>query len=327
MGTTSKALSLLELFSQSTPAIGLSELARRSGFNKATVHRLMADLAAHGFVEQIGTAREYRLGPAVLRLAQLREAAVPMRDVVRPILTELAAETGETAHVSLVQGTELVTFDFVYSLAHGTLVSMSDAPVLPFHATSSGLAILAFSEPAFVDRALGGGDEGVAGGADGGAEWGAEGGALGAFTAKTCTDPAAIRAALEPVRRDGVAESEGGFEADVHSHAMPLFDVHQRCIGAVAVATPTSRMAPQLRGVIRAALRRQAVRLTAALGGLMPEGFPNPDGEGAAAHSPGPADTATDTTTDPGNAPQPSAGNRQPARQEKQGRSHTGSPP
>lgn len=306
MGTTSKALSLLDLFSQSTQEIGLSELARRSGFNKATVHRLMSDLAAHGFVEQTGTAREYRLGPAVLRLAKLREAAVPMREVVRPMLAELAAETGETAHVSLVQGGELVLFDFAYSQAHGTLVTMGDAPVLALHATSSGLAVLAFSEPAFVDRVLRG--------------------KLGAFTAKTRTDPQVIRAALAPVRRDGVAESEGGFEADVHSHAMPLFDVHQRCIGAMAVAAPAARMDDGLRATICAALRRQAPRLTAALGGLMPGDFPWPDG---AEDAPRPAGSAhePDARFNFAAAPRRPAVDRPPARKSRKSRSHTGSSP
>jgi|GEM_PF-81874 len=306
MGTTSKALSLLDLFSQSTPKIGLSELARRSGFNKATAHRLMSDLAAHGFVEQTGPAREYRLGPAVLRLAQLREAAVPMREVVGPMLAELAAETGETAHVSLVQGGELVLFDFAYSQAHGTLVTMGDAPVLALHATSSGLAVLAFCEPAFVDRTLGG--------------------KLGAFTAKTRTDPEVIRAALEPVRREGVAESEGGFETDVHSHAMPLFDVHQHCIGAIAVAAPAARMDDALRATIRAALRRQAPRLTAALGGLMPDGFPWPDGFEDTPRPAGRAQ-APDTRFKIAAAPRCPAQDRPPARQTRKGRSHTGSSP
>lgn len=307
MGTTSKALSLLDLFSQSSPEIGLSELARRSGLNKATVHRLMNDLAAHGFVEQVGSAREYRLGPALLRLAKLREAAVPMREVVHPILTELAAETGETAHVSLMQGDDLVTFDFAYSQAHGTLVTMGDAPVLGLHATSSGLAVLAFSPPDFVDRVLGG--------------------SLGTYTAKTCTDPQAIRAALEPIRHEGIAESEGGFEADVHSHAMPLFDVHQRCIGALAVAAPAARMGPDLRARIRAALRRQAPRLTAALGGLMPEGFPMPAGDEAAPVNPAQADnTGASRIAADAEADARPAQDSQPARPINPSRSHTGSP-
>ena len=76
--------------------------------NKATTHRLLGELAAHGFVEQVGSGREYRLGPAVLRLAALREAAVPMRELAQTVLAELAAATGETAHMSLLQGDEPV---------------------------------------------------------------------------------------------------------------------------------------------------------------------------------------------------------------------------
>ena len=57
MGTTSKALSLLRLFSGSQPEIGLTELSRQSGMNKATVYRLMSDLAEYGFVEQVGADR------------------------------------------------------------------------------------------------------------------------------------------------------------------------------------------------------------------------------------------------------------------------------
>ena len=83
MGTTSKALSLLRLFSSSQPEIGLTELSRQSGMNKATVYRLMSDLAEHGFVEQVGADRMYRIGPGIMRLAVLREATVPLRSIAK----------------------------------------------------------------------------------------------------------------------------------------------------------------------------------------------------------------------------------------------------
>ena len=75
MGTVSKALDLLNLFNRAQPLIGLSDLSRLAGVNKATCYRLMSELQAHGLVEQVGSGREYRLGPAVLRLAALREAS------------------------------------------------------------------------------------------------------------------------------------------------------------------------------------------------------------------------------------------------------------
>ena len=50
MGTVSKALELLDLFTRGRPQIGLSELARLSQVNKATCFRLMSELQNHGLV-------------------------------------------------------------------------------------------------------------------------------------------------------------------------------------------------------------------------------------------------------------------------------------
>jgi len=50
MGTVSKALSLLNYFSRSQSHIGLSEMARLTGMNKTTVHRMLTELQDQGFV-------------------------------------------------------------------------------------------------------------------------------------------------------------------------------------------------------------------------------------------------------------------------------------
>ena len=57
MGTVGKALGLLDLFTRAQPQLGLSQLARASGVNKATCHRLMTELESRGLVEQTGPAR------------------------------------------------------------------------------------------------------------------------------------------------------------------------------------------------------------------------------------------------------------------------------
>ena len=154
MGTVSKALSLLNYFSRQRPEIGLSDLARMSGMNKATVYRHMSEMAAQGIVEQTQTGKSYRLGAEVLRLAALREAAVPLLEVARAQLKHLSDETGETAHLSIIQGLKLNALAHHYSTRHGTRVTMEDAEVLSFHGTASGLSILAFAAPAFPDHGM-----------------------------------------------------------------------------------------------------------------------------------------------------------------------------
>jgi len=253
MGTVSKALSLLSFFNRSRPAIGLSEMTRLSGLNKATVHRLLTEMQSQGFVEQAGSGREYQLGPAFLRLAALREAAVPTRDLASRVLADLSEATHETTHVSLLHGDVLSTTAYAYSPRHGTRVTMEDAEVLTFHNTSSGLAVLAFSPPEFVDEILSR--------------------PLEKRTPDTETDPAKIRAELAPVKKTGMAQNIGGFEADVHSHAMPLFNASAQVIGAIAVAAPTARMTPEHQALIQRELRHHAIRLTRLLGGFLPEDF------------------------------------------------------
>ena len=254
MGTTSKALSLLGFFSRNTPEIGLSEMARRAGLNKATTHRLLSELALHGFVEQIADTRAYRLGPAFLRLAALREANVPMRELGLGVLRDLSDTTGETAHMSLIDGAALTTIAYTYASVHGTQVRMEDAERLPFHATSSGLAVLAFSSPDTVATIL---DR-----------------PLVPHTPQTLTDPAAIRAELAGIRTCGYAVSIGGFEADVHTHAVPLFDAAGQPIGAIAVAAPVARICPDLAALIQSELLHHGPRLSRMLGGFPPDDFP-----------------------------------------------------
>lgn len=254
MGTVSKALSLLGFFTHQRAEIGLSDLTRLSGLNKATVHRLMQELQAGGFVEQAGEGRAYRLGPEVLRLAALREATVPILSVSRAILDDLTRETGETAHLSMVQGKTLHTLAHAYSHRHATRVMMDDAEVLSFHGTSSGLAVLAWADPGLVAEVLTA--------------------PLPAHTAQTVTDPDRLRLALDRVRADGIAESVGGFEADVHSHGVPVFGPDRRPVGALAVAAPVARMTPDLKTVIRRALRLAGSEMTRRIGGFCPPDWP-----------------------------------------------------
>ncbi|MBL4766829.1 MAG: IclR family transcriptional regulator [Rhodobacteraceae bacterium] len=254
MGTVAKALSLLSQFSLSRPEIGLSDMARLSGMNKATVFRLLSELETGGLIEQIGPTRAYRLGSGLLRLATLRDAAVPLRSIAGSVLDELCATTHETVHMSLLQGQHLNALAHRYSSTHATRVTMEDAAELSFHATSSGLAVLAFSDPGFVDTVLSS--------------------PLRTFTKDTRTDSAQIRATLDSIRQTGIAESIGGFEVDVHSHAAPVFGPNRHPIGALAVAAPVSRMTGRAPASIQRQVATQAQELTKQIGGFCPPDFP-----------------------------------------------------
>jgi IclR family transcriptional regulator, acetate operon repressor len=239
MGTVGKALDLLDLFTRAAPQHGLSQLARASGVNKATCHRLLSELESRGLVEQTGPAREYRLGPAVLRLSALREAAVPTREAAMPTLRHLAEATGETAHLSYLVAGRLQALAFAYASRPGVKVMMEDADVLPFDATASGAAVLLHHpdpDPIIAQA----------------------------------SDRPALLARIDAARTHGYAETVSTFEKDVHGLAVPLFDATGTCTGALAVAAAAPRMTSDLHAKIIAELRTAGEVITRLWGGQPP---------------------------------------------------------
>ncbi|MCP4318679.1 MAG: IclR family transcriptional regulator [Hyphomicrobiales bacterium] len=251
MGTTTKTLHLLSCFSADLPEIGLSEFVRLTGNDKATTHRRLTELRDAGFLQQDPGNKAYRLGPAISRLEIVKEQTFPARKSAMETLVKLQGQIGETVHVSVIQGTDgMSTLAHLDDKTHGNRVHINPGDLLPFHATASGLVALAYSEPGFVDQVLNL--------------------HLEAFTGQTETHPGRMRQLLERIRARGTGHSHGGLEADVVGLSAPLFDHSQKCAGAVAVATPTSRLTAELETRIRAALQQAATEITTAWGGLIP---------------------------------------------------------
>jgi DNA-binding IclR family transcriptional regulator len=163
----------------------------------------------------------------------------------------MAEATGETAHLSHLVAGRLTTLAFAYARAHGTKVMMDDTDTLPFHATASGLSVLAFLPDAERDGILAA--------------------PLPRLAPQTPTDPAEVQVRLASVRAAGLAEVVSAFELDVHGIAAPLFGPAGEVIGATAVATPAPRMTEDLQARIRREVARGAAEITLAWGGRAPE--------------------------------------------------------
>ena len=250
MGTITKALEMLNFFSRTRANIGLGEFVKLTGRDKATVHRHLVELEANGFLEQHPETRAYRLGSAILRLSAVRETGIPFRAVVRPVVTELAEAVGELSHASLLQGDVLSPVCHHDPMVHGTQVFFDESELLPLHATASGHAVLAFSDPALLDRVLAGKLEG--------------------YTPSTPTDPGYLRSAVDEARRVGISRIHRTFDDEVSSQGAPIFGPDGQVIGALSVAVPVTRATPDKLDMIRDALFEAAGRITQSLGGTHP---------------------------------------------------------
>jgi DNA-binding IclR family transcriptional regulator len=251
MGTITKALDLLNLFTAHRAEIGLGEFVRLTGRDKATVHRHLTELHENGFLEQHPTSRAYRLGPAILRLAALRETLFPVRRLLQPLVVELSQAMGELVHASLLQGDALSPVAHADPHAHGVQVHFDPAEMLPLHATSSGLAVLAFLPPEVQTRVLSA--------------------PLHAHTARTVTNPEVIRAILGGIVATGLAHVESAFDEEVSSIGTPLFGEGDRPLGAMAIAVPKVRADAARLTEMAGALHAMADRASRSLGGRRPQ--------------------------------------------------------
>ncbi len=253
MGTISKALDLLNLFAPDRAEIGLSDFVRLSKRDKATVHRHLTELTENGFLEQNIDTRAYRLGPAILRLSALRETLFPMRKLLQPIVVELSETVGELAHASLLQYEEMSPLVHADPQRHGVQVHFDIAEMLPFHATSSGIAALAFCSEEMRHKVLST--------------------PLPQHTSRTISDPATLEQLFAGVRRYGLCTLDGAFEDGVSSVGAPVFGQGHRVVGALAVALPTTRTTPETLRNIASHLRQYAKQASIALGSDFPTTF------------------------------------------------------
>ena len=105
--TVANALRVLEEFHDRIE-IGVAELARRLGLHKNNVFRLLATLQEAGYIEQDSATERYRLGLAALDLGHSFRRSRPLLERVRPLLAELSENTGESAHLGMLQHMEVV---------------------------------------------------------------------------------------------------------------------------------------------------------------------------------------------------------------------------
>ena len=251
MSSAAKALTLLQHFSTARPEIGLSQLCRIAGRDKATTYRHLQALEGAGFIEQNPATRAYRLGPAVMQLARVREATVPRKNAALPALRALAETTGETAHVTVLSGGALYGLAECESPLHG-IRAVIDLDVFPLHATASGICALAFGPETLMEAAR----------AD-----------ATAFTAATPTDAAALARTVAEARRSGFGSADGTYEEEIRGLAAPVFDHSGHFAGAVAVACVAARFSPDLRRTILSELVIAAREISHGWGGTPPAGI------------------------------------------------------
>ena len=137
-----RALSVLRLLAASTTPQPAEALARALAVPRASLYRLLREMADEGFVTHYPEERRWGLGIATLELGSAYQRADPLVRLARPLLGDLVDATGATVHLAVLHGNETLYLLVERPRRADPLVT-GEGVRLPAHLTATGRAMLA----------------------------------------------------------------------------------------------------------------------------------------------------------------------------------------
>lgn len=206
----------------SGPAASAAGIAEAVGLNRTTTWRILATLEDQRLVSLDRGTGWYSLGFGLFDLAG--QAGDSLASASRAVLQRLAFETGETAALATLRDGELT---YVAEATAGAVVSAWwQGRNVPMHATSTGKALLAFSDPAQLRTLL----------------RLPRGGRLPRYTGTTITSMTALKDELARTRERGFSICRGEFENTAWGVSAPVLDVLGRPVAVLSVWGPGERV-------------------------------------------------------------------------------------
>ncbi|MDE2333307.1 MAG: IclR family transcriptional regulator [Rhodospirillales bacterium] len=249
-----KGLAAIDAFAR-RGSWSLAELTLELGQTKPTVFRILHTLEEAGFVRRQSDGR-YLPGPRLQQLGAATARQETLRWQALGPLQDLAASTGETAHVSILHEGESVCVQ----AAEGPRMLRMRALVgrrTPVHASALGKALLAQLSPREVDAIL-------------------TTRGLAKLTPRTIVSRRGLHAALAEVRVRGFAVDDEEIEAGLRCVAAPI--PLSGLVAAVGVSAPAERMTLGRVQPVATTIRATAAHIADLLRGPRMEGAaPGPE--------------------------------------------------
>jgi len=137
-----RVLDVLDLFSADRAELSLSEIADLQDWPKPTAHRVAATLLERSFLARDPVTKRFRLGVGVARLVAPLLRTFRLPQLARGPLRALAAETGETVNLAILDGSEALYLDS-YPGTFRIRAAAEPGLRVPAHCTAMGKCLLA----------------------------------------------------------------------------------------------------------------------------------------------------------------------------------------
>jgi DNA-binding IclR family transcriptional regulator len=252
--TLDRGIELLRLLAEFGPEGGrLTDLQRRTGLTKPTVHRILVSLKNNALVEQVDSSKRYRLGPGIWALGfHVFNHMNELQKRCEEDLALLARKSGDTTFLVVPSGAEAICIDRHSGPYRETAFTIDIGVRRPLCVGATGIALLASMAPSFADKIF-------------------------ETSQRALLDyPAplkALRAAVTLARQSGYAFSDGTLLREVRGVAMAVRDDQGKVIASVGIASSLARIderrVPALLQLLRAGVRQIEKRIAVPNSGML----------------------------------------------------------
>lgn len=224
--SVNRALTIFDCFDAGRTRLTLHEISELIAMPKATTFRLVNTLERSGFLVRLPD-QQYCLSLKIVRLAGFVQSTLGIRDIARPVMTDVNRETGETVTLNFRSGIERVVIEVVETPAPlMRIVRQGEHVPLLFGAT--GRILLAFMPEQERTQYLAKAPNGV--------------------------DPAALERELGRLRARGYAFTRNQRIPGVTAVAVPIRDISGMVNHSLAITGPNVRMDHREQKLIELAL-------------------------------------------------------------------------
>jgi IclR family KDG regulon transcriptional repressor len=215
-----KVISLFEILAKQEE-MGLTEISKGINIHKSTAYRFLTSLKELGYVKQNPDNEKYSLSLRLFEVGAEVLTRLNEREAARPVMKKLAEQTGETIHLGMLDGEEVVYIDKIDSLQ--TLRMYSNiGRRSPAYCTAIGKVLLAWGPSEIMNHLLGQGN-------------------FYRFTEYTVIEPYRLREEFHRIREQGYAEDHEEHELGICCVAAPIRNMNGDVTAAISIAVPKLR--------------------------------------------------------------------------------------
>lgn len=201
----------------------LAGIARMADAPKTSMVGLLSGMLGGGYLARDAQGR-YTLGPRMLSLAMRVSSRSDVTALARPILVDLARQTGETALLgAMAPEAEVSMYIDKVESTNPVRYTVSLGERRELYASAIGKLLLAHLDKARQEKYLRGNE-------------------MRAFTPNTITSVRRLRAELDEIAREGISRTRSERVAGASALAVPVFGADGRLLVGIVLAGPSERM-------------------------------------------------------------------------------------